>query len=91
MASKQKKSGKRKRVNLVIGQKLEFIEKIESGVRVIRVCDEDGVKKQTVTEIMRCKDKFTSYAMKFDVATSKDRKGAVHKRWHVTVPKSRES
>ena len=49
-----------------------------------------GVKKQTVSDIRRSKDKLTSYAMKFDVATSKGRKGAVHKRKHMKVPKSRE-
>ena len=42
MASKQKESGKRKRVDLSIGEKLELIKKLESGVSFVRVCDEYG-------------------------------------------------
>ena len=49
-----------------------------------------GAKKQTVSGIQRFRYKVTSYVMKFDVAPSKDRKGAVHKRKHMKVPKSRE-
>ena len=90
MASKQKESGKGKHVNLSIGEKLELTKKLESGVSVVLVCDEYGVKKQAVSDIRRSKDRLTSYEMKFDVATSKDRKGAVHKRKHVTVRNSRE-
>ena len=85
----QKESGKRKRVNLGIGEKLELIKKLESGVSVVRICDEHGVKKQTVSDIQRSKDKLTSYAMKFDVDPSKDKKGAAHKRKLVKVHKSR--
>ena len=44
-----------------------------------RIYDENGMKKQTVSDIQRSKDKLTSYAMKFDVAPSKYRKGAVYK------------
>ena len=51
MASKQKESGKLKRVNLCTGEKLELIKKLESGVSVVRICDEHGVKKQTVSDI----------------------------------------
>ena len=46
--------------------------------------------EETVSDILRSRDKLTYYAMEFDVAPSKDRKGAVHKRRHVKVPKSRE-
>ena len=45
MASKQKKSGNRKRVNLSIGEKLELIKKLELGALVVRVSDDYGVKK----------------------------------------------
>ena len=79
-----------KRANLCIGEKLELIKKFESAVSVVRVCDEYWVKKQTVSDIRRSEDKLTSYAMKFDVAPSKDRKGAGHKIKHVNVHKSRE-
>ena len=90
MASKQMESGRRKRVVLSIAEKLEPIKKLESGVLVVRVCDVYGVKKQAVSDIRRYKDKITSYVMKFDVAPSKERKGAVHKRKHMKVPNSRE-
>ena len=64
---------------------MELTKKLELGVSVVRVCDECGVKKQTVSDIRPTKDKLTSYAMKFDVASSKDRKGAVRKRKHMKV------
>ena len=63
MASTQKESWKRKHVKLCIGEKLELIKKLESGVSVARVCDEYGVKKHTVSDVRRSKDKLTSYAM----------------------------
>ena len=90
MASKQEESGKRKRVKLSIGEKQELTKKVELEVSVARVCDECGVRKQTVSDIRRSKDNLTSYVMKFDVAPSKERKGAVHKRKHMKAPKSRE-
>ena len=90
MASKQKESGKRKRVNRSNSEKLELIKKLEWGASVVRVCDEYGLKKETVSGSFRSMDRLTSYAMKFDVAPSKDRKGDVHKRKHTKVPKRRE-
>ena len=57
---------------------------------VVRICDEYGLKKQTVSDIRRSKDKLTSYAIKFDVTPSKDGRSAVHKRKHMKVPESRE-
>ena len=53
MASKQKDSGKRKHTNLSIGDKLELIKKLESGVSVAKLCEEYGVKKQTVSYIKK--------------------------------------
>ena len=47
---------KGKCVDLSVGEKLELIKKLESGVSVIRVCDEYGVKKQTVSDIRLSKD-----------------------------------
>ena len=87
--STHRKWGK-KRVDLCMGEKLELIKKLESGVSVVRVCDEHGVKKQTVSDIRRSKDKLTCYAMKFYVAPNKDRKGTFHERKHMKVPKSRD-
>ena len=88
MASRQKERGKRKRAYLDIGEKLELIKKLVLGDSVVRVCDEYGVKKQTVSDIWRSKDELTSYAMKFDLVPSKDIKVADHKRKHMKVPKS---
>ena len=86
IVSKQKESGKRKHANLSIGEKLELNKKLESELLIVQVCDEHGVKKQTVSDIRRSKDKLTCYAMKFDVAPSEDRKGAVYERKHMKVP-----
>ena len=47
------------------------------------------MKKQTVSDIRRSNGKLISYVMTFDVTPSKGRKGAVHKRKHIKVPKSR--
>ena len=55
-----------------------------------RVCDLYGVKTQTVSDVHRSKDKLTTYAMEFDVAPSKDRKGAADKQKHMKLNKSRE-
>ena len=41
--------------NLSIGAKLELIKNLESEVLVARVCDEYGVKKQTVSNILKSK------------------------------------
>ena len=73
-----------------IGEKLELIKRLESGILVVRVCDEYGVKKQTDSDIRRSKDKLTSYVMKFDVAPSKDRKGALNKRKFLKVESRRK-
>ena len=63
---------------------------MESGDSVVRFCDEHRVKKQKVSYIRLYEDKLISYAMKFDVARSKDRKCAVHKRMQMKDPTSRE-
>ena len=68
---------------------MELIKKLESEVSVVHVYDQYAVMKQIVSDIRRSKDNLTSYEMKFDVAPSKDRKCAVHKRKHMKVPKSR--
>ena len=50
-----KQAEKRKRVNLSVTQKLELIEKIEKGASVAIVCEQYGVKKQTVSDIRKGK------------------------------------
>uniref|UniRef100_A0A670Z3C1 HTH psq-type domain-containing protein n=1 Tax=Pseudonaja textilis TaxID=8673 RepID=A0A670Z3C1_PSETE len=52
---------KRKRVNLSVKQKLELIEKLESGWSVARACEEYGVKKQTVSDIRKAKEKLKRF------------------------------
>ena len=49
-----------------------------------------GIGSKTVGDIRRSIYKLTSYATKFDVTPNKDRKGAVHKRKHMKVAKSRK-
>ena len=61
---------KRKQVNLCVAQKLELIKKLESGVSVSMVCEEYGVKKQTVSDIRKAKDKLLKFAREFDVSGS---------------------
>ncbi|XP_060547182.1 uncharacterized protein LOC117662638 [Pantherophis guttatus] len=58
---------KRKRVNLSVKQKLELIEKLESGWSVARVCEEYGVKKQTVSDIRKAKEKLRKFVLMCDV------------------------
>ncbi|KAM6471896.1 uncharacterized protein PHA67_002618 isoform 2-T2 [Liasis olivaceus] len=58
---------KRKRVNLSVKQKLELIEKLESGSSVARVCEEYGVKKQTVSDIRKAKEKLKKFVLMCDV------------------------
>ena len=59
-----------KPVHLSVIQKLELIRKLESGKSVAEVCVEYGVKKQTVSDIKRAKEKLQGYAMKFLVSGS---------------------
>ncbi|XP_062854201.1 tigger transposable element-derived protein 7-like [Trichomycterus rosablanca] len=90
MASKDKVSGKRKRVHLGIAEKLELIKKVESGVSVASVCEEYGVRKQTVSDIRKSKEKLKEYSVKFSVEKNKDKKGVVHTRKHMKAPQSKE-
>lgn len=66
---------KRKRTNLSVKQKLDLIKKIETGISVSRVCKEYGVKKQTVSDILKAKDKLKQFSLMSDTnASIKDRK-----------------
>ena len=55
----------RKPVHLTVGQKLELLEKLESGKTVAQMCQEYGVKKQTVSDFKKQKAKLQAYAVKF--------------------------
>ncbi|KAK4328333.1 hypothetical protein Pmani_001254 [Petrolisthes manimaculis] len=81
---------KRKCVHLSIDDKLVLIKKLEAGVSVSRVCEIYGVKKQTVSDIRKAKDKLRKYAVKFNVDSTKDKKGVIHARRHMRQPQSKE-
>ena len=55
---------KKKRVNLSIKQKLELISKLEGGASVEHVCEVYGIKKQTVSDIRKNKDKLIQFSLK---------------------------
>jgi transposase len=61
---------KRKRVTLSITQKLQLIDILERGVSVAHVCELYGVKKQTVSDIRKNKEKLTQFLLKYDLNKS---------------------
>jgi transposase-like protein len=65
MTPKQTPNGKGKRVHLTLTQKLQLIRKLEAGASVSSVCEEFGVKKQTVYDIRKSEDRIRSFALKF--------------------------
>ncbi|KAG7172019.1 Tigger transposable element-derived protein 7-like 15, partial [Homarus americanus] len=84
MVCKGSNTLKRKYVTLSVNQKLELIRKLEAGASVSRVCDEYGVKKQTVSDILKAKDKLIAFPLKYNVdATSKSSSVGVRKRMRV--------
>ena len=66
-----------KRVNLNVTQKLELIRKLKKGKTVAQMCDEYGIKKQTMSDIRKVKDKWRNYAANFcvDVLANKSKDG----------------
>ena len=56
---------KRKRVHLSIKDKLELLKKLDSGYSVAKVCEEYGVKKQTVSDIRKSRPKLQEFTNKF--------------------------
>ena len=75
MADKEKHGEKHKRTNLTISAKLELLRKLDSGYSVAKVCEKYGVKKQTVTDIRKAREKLQAFAVKFDVNANKDKSG----------------
>lgn len=63
MSSTGKCNDKRKHVFLSFSQKLELLRKLEAGYTVARLCNEYGVKKQTISDIRKSKDKLFSFAL----------------------------
>ena len=90
MSSQRKGGEKRKCPNCSIGAESELIKKLELGFSVARVCEEYGIKKQTITDIRRSKEKIQAYALKFDVDPNKDKTGVVHMSKYMKVARSRD-
>ncbi|KAM3845460.1 uncharacterized protein M6D78_003151 [Vipera latastei] len=76
---------KRKRVNLSVKQKLELIEKLESGWSVARVCEEYGVKKQTVSDIRKAKEKLKRFVRMCDVDSTGAAAAEIGARKHMKM------
>ena len=87
MSSNVSKSVKRKRVNLSMVKKLELIKDIEEGATVKSVCEKYGVKRQTVSDIRKNKEKLEKFAASYynDAASSKS--GKVGNRKHMKTGK----
>ena len=81
---------KRKRGNLTVAQKLELIKMLEHGASVKRVCEEYGVKKQTVSDIRKAKSKLTEYALKYSVDGYSSKSGSVAARKHMKTGNQKE-
>ena len=64
------KKAKAKRINLTVKQKLELIRKLESGATVAQVCEEYGVKKQTVSDIRKQKESLEQFTVKYGGASA---------------------
>ena len=62
MSSNISKSVKRKCVNLSEVKKLELINDIEKGSTVKSVCEKYGVKRHTVSDIRKNKEKLENFA-----------------------------
>ena len=90
MADQGKRRKKHKRRNLTISAKLELLKKFESGYSVAKVCEEYGVKKQTVSDICKAKEKLQALEIKFDVDANTDKSGMIHKRKRMKMCTSKE-
>ena len=64
------KGKKRTCVHLSIKDKLELLDKLDKGYSVAKVCAEYGVKKQTVSDMHKAKDKLRAFATNFNVGAS---------------------
>ena len=62
----------RKLVTLSVNKKLELISKLEGGASVKSVCEEYGVKKQTVSDIRKNKDKLLVFSVKYNVIEGRE-------------------
>ena len=78
-----KQTEKRKRVNLSVVQKLELIKNIENGASVAGVCEQYGIKKQTVSDIRKSKEKLMKYVASYCVDALSSKSGKVKTRKHM--------
>ena len=62
----------RKFVTLSVNKKLELICKLEAGVSVKSACEEYGVKKQTVSDIRKAKNKLLAFSLKHNVVEGRE-------------------
>lgn len=90
-------SENRKRVSLSVNQKLELLRKLESGCSVSVLCQEYGVKKQTISDIRKSKDKLTQFSLNYCVSTSSTSKskssgnsGLENERKHMRVASNQD-
>ncbi|XP_076048822.1 uncharacterized protein LOC143029777 isoform X2 [Oratosquilla oratoria] len=81
---------KKKRVTLTLAQKLEIVKKLEVGASVKHICEEYGIKKQTVSDIRRAKDKLNEFALKYSVDGYSSQTGALTARKHMRVGGQKE-
>ena len=65
MSSNISKSVKPKRLNLSVVKKLELIKDIEKGATVISAGEKYGVKRQTVLDIRKNKEKLEKFAASY--------------------------
>ena len=87
MSSNINKSVKRKRVNLSVVKKLELIKDIEKGATVKSVCEKYGVKKQTVSDIRKNKEKLEKFAASYCIDAASSKSGKVGNRKHMKTGK----
>ena len=62
----------RKLVTLSVNKKLELISKSEGGASVKSVCEEYGVKKQTMLDIRKNEDKLLAFSVKCNVIEGRE-------------------
>ena len=86
-----KESKKKKLVNLSVMQKLEVVKKLEKGASIASVCKQYCVKKQTVSDIRKSKDKLMKYAALYCIDASSSKSGKVRNRKHMKTGKDQAS
>ena len=64
--------GPRKLVTLSVNKKLELIHKLEARTSVKSVCEEYGMKKLTVSNIQKAKDKLLPFSVKYNVIEGRE-------------------